>query len=60
VVEFVRLVRSDRVVRILGARITVPEAFVHRYLSATLHVRTRRLVLDSEGSHLEIPFVLRP
>lgn len=60
VVEFVRLVRSDRVVRILGARITVPEEFIHRYLTAALHLRTRRLVLACEGSRLEIPFVLRP
>jgi len=60
VVEFVRLVRSDRVVRILGARIIVPEHFIHRYLTAILYVRTRRLVVDCQGSRLEIPFVLRP
>lgn len=60
VVEFVRLVRSDRVVRILGGRVTVPHDFVHRYLTATLYLRTRRLVLDCQGSRLEIPFLLRP
>jgi putative transposase len=59
-VEFVRLVRSERVVRILGARITVPGEFVHRYLTATLYLRTRRLLLDCQGTRLEIPFVLRP
>jgi putative transposase len=58
VVEFVRLVRSDRVVRILGARISVPPDFVHRYLAARLYLRTRRLVIDCEGSRLEIPFIL--
>jgi putative transposase len=60
VVEFVRLVRSDRMVRILGARISVPPGFVHRYLTARLYLRTRRLVIDCEGSRLEIPFVFRP
>ena len=54
-----RLVRSDQVVRILGARITVPAEFVHRYLTATLYLRTRRLVIDCQGSRLEIPFFLR-
>lgn len=59
-VEFVRLVRSDRLVRILGARISVPQDFVHRYLTATLYLRTRRLVIDCEGSRLEISYVLAP
>jgi hypothetical protein len=60
VVEFIPLVRSDRVVRILGAKITVPEAFVHRYLTATLYLRTRRLVIDCGGSRMEMPFPLSP
>jgi putative transposase len=60
VVEFVRLVRSDRVVRILGARVTMPAEFVHRYLTATLYLRTRRLVIDCPGSRLEMGFLLRP
>jgi hypothetical protein len=55
------MVRSDRVVRmILGARISVPSAFIHRYLTAKLYLRTRRLVIDCEGSRLEIPFLLAP
>ena len=56
--EFVRLVRSDRAVRILRAKITVPKDFVHRYLTATLYLRTRRLVIDCGGSRLTIPFSL--
>ena len=59
-VEFVRLVRSDRVVRILGAKVSVPEDFVHRYLTATLYLRTRRLVVDCQGSRLGMPFDLGP
>ena len=58
VVDFVRLVRSDRVVRILGAKITVSESFVHRYLTARLHLRTRTLVIDCDGSRMTMPFSL--
>ncbi len=60
VVEFVRLVRSDRVVRILGVKIAVPDKLVHRYVTAKLYLRTRRLVLECEATRLEIPFVLSP
>ncbi|HXF56150.1 MAG TPA: tetratricopeptide repeat protein [Actinomycetota bacterium] len=60
VVGFVRLVRSDRVVRIMGARISGPEDFIHRYLTASLHLRTSRLVVDCQGSRLEMPLLLRP
>lgn len=60
VAEFVRLVRSDRIVRILGATVAVSTDFVHRYLTATLYLRTKRLVIDCQGTRLEIPFFLRP
>ncbi len=46
--------------RILGAKVSVPEDFVHRYLTATLYLRTRRLVVDCQGSRLEMPFNLMP
>ncbi|HYV01123.1 MAG TPA: integrase core domain-containing protein [Actinomycetota bacterium] len=58
-VEFVRLIRSDRLARILGAKIVLPTELVHRYVTATLHVRDHRLVIeDREGFHLEVPFPL--
>lgn len=60
-VEFIRLIRSDRLARILGAKVLFPAELVHRYLTATLHVPDRRLVItDREGLHLEIPFPLSP
>jgi len=59
-VEFIRLIRSDRTLKVLGAKITVPEEFVHRYVTATLHVRTQRLVIDCEGSRIETEFPLAP
>ena len=37
-VEFVRLIRSDRLIKVLDAKITLPEELVHRYFTATLHL----------------------
>lgn len=45
-IEFVRLIRSDRTLKILGSKIEVPQALVHRYVIATLHVRTQRVVIE--------------
>jgi putative transposase len=58
VVEFVRLVRSDRVVRILGVKLAVPEELVHRYVTAKLYLRARRIVLEREATRLETSFIL--
>ncbi len=57
-VEFIRLIRSDRELKILGGKSLVPEAFVHRYVTATLHVRTQRFVIDCDGRRVEMPFLL--
>lgn len=48
-IEFVRLIRSDRALKVLGSKIAVPEEIVHRYVVATLHVRTQRIVVQTEG-----------
>ena len=48
-IEFVRLIRSDRTLKVLDARIEVPQVLIHRYVTATLHVRTQRLVVEAEG-----------
>ena len=60
VAEFVRLVRSDRTVKVLGAKIPLPHSFVHRYVRAILYVRTERLVVQCEGERVELPFPLSP
>ncbi|HEV2249897.1 MAG TPA: integrase core domain-containing protein [Candidatus Limnocylindria bacterium] len=43
-IEFIRLIRSDRVLRVMAARIALPEAFVYEYVTAVLDVR--REVID--------------
>ena len=47
-VEFVRLIRSDRTLKVLGSKFQTPSALVHRYVTATLHVRTQKLVIESQ------------
>lgn len=61
IVEFVRLIRSDRVLKILGSKIEVPGELVHRYVTATLHVRTQQLDIQAEGHawRRQIPFPLK-
>ncbi|MGH2746306.1 MAG: helix-turn-helix domain-containing protein [Actinomycetota bacterium] len=60
-IEFVRLIRSDRVLKVLDAKIEMPQVLVHRYVTATLHVRTQRLVVEAEGYawHRELDFALK-
>lgn len=48
-VEFVRLIRSDRTLKVLGSKFQTPPALVHRYVTATLHVRTQKLVIESQN-----------
>jgi hypothetical protein len=60
-IDFVRLIRSDRLLKILGVKLPVPEALVHRYVTATLHVRRERLVATCEDLwRMEVPFILKP
>ena len=60
-IDFVRLIRSDRLLKILGVKLPVPETLVHRYVTATLHVRRERLVATCEDLwRMEVPFILKP
>lgn len=62
VVEFVRLIRSDRQLKVLDVKIVMPEKLVHRYVTAKLYLRTHRLVIEAHGIYYrkEIPFDLKP
>lgn len=57
-VDFVLLIRSDRLLKALNAKIEMPEKLVHRYVTATLHLRTQRLVIQATGIYYkkELPF----
>ncbi len=60
-IEFIRLIRSDRTLKLLAASsLTVPRELAHRYVTAVLHVRTERLVITSDGFSRELPFPLSP
>ena len=60
-IDFVRLIRSDRLLKILGVKLPVPETLVHRYVTATLHVRHEQLVATCEDLwRMEVPFILKP
>ncbi|MDQ5874885.1 MAG: hypothetical protein M3526_05830 [Actinomycetota bacterium] len=48
-IDFVRLIRPNKELRILGSKIPMSPELVHRYVTATLHVRTQRLVVECEG-----------
>ena len=58
-VELIRLIRSDQILKLLtGSKLTVPAELVHRYVTATLHVRTQRLVIVCDGWRQDLPFAL--
>jgi len=52
-VEFIRLIRSDRLLRIMGAKIELPEAFVHEYVTAVLDVRGEQLDVIHRGRRVK-------
>lgn len=57
--DFIRLIRSDRILKLLaGSKLTLPEELVHRYVTATLSVRTERLVITCDGWRQEVTFHL--
>ncbi|MFA5786640.1 MAG: helix-turn-helix domain-containing protein [Actinomycetota bacterium] len=62
VVEFVRLIRSDRLLKVLDAKITMPEELIHRYVTAKLYLRTRHLVIEAHGHPFrkDMPFRIKP
>ena len=60
-VDFIRLIRSDRVLKLLsGSTLTVPEDLVYRYVTATLSVRTERLLIVCDDWSQEVRFSLGP
>lgn len=58
-VEFVRLIRSNKELTIPGSKVPMPPERVHRYVTAVLHVRTQRLVVECEGPSVALRASLR-
>ncbi len=52
-VEFIRLIRSDRLLRIMGAKVELPEALVHEYVTAVLDVRGEQLDVIHRGRRVK-------
>ena len=52
-VELIRLIRSDRLLRIMGVKIELPEAFVHEYVTAVLDVHREELDVIHRGRRVK-------
>jgi len=52
-VEFIRLIRSDRLLRIMSVKIELAEAFVHEYVTAVLDVRREELDVIHRGRRVK-------
>ncbi len=52
-VELIRLIRSDRLLRIMGVKIELPEAFVHEYVTAVLDVQREELTVIHRGRRVK-------
>lgn len=48
-IEFIRLIRLDRILRVLGRAIELAEAFVHEYVTTVLDVRRQELTVQHRG-----------
>jgi len=58
-IEFIRLIRSDRLLRVMDARITLPERLVYEYVTAILDVGREELEVLHLGRHVKtLPFRL--
>jgi len=58
-VEFIRLIRSDRLLRVMDARIELPEGLVYEYVTAVLDVGREKLDVLHQGRHVKsLPFAL--
>ncbi len=58
-IEFIRLIRSDRVLRVMNARIELPEGLVYEYVTAVLDVGREKLDVLHLGRHVKtLPFRL--
>ena len=59
-VEWIRLIRSDRQLRVLDHALTMPEAVVYEYVTATLIVESHELVVTHHNHQIgRHPFPLR-
>ena len=59
-VEFIRLVRSDRILSVLGEQITLGADQVHEYVTAILHVRRGELEVVHGGKTVKrVDFAVR-
>ncbi len=58
-IEFIRLIRSDRLLRVMDARIGLPEGLVYEYVTAVLDVASEKLDVLHLGRHVKtLPFRL--
>lgn len=58
-IEFIRLIRSDRLLRVMDARIGLPERLVYEYVTAVLDVASEKLDVLHLGRHVKtLPFRL--
>ncbi len=53
-IEFIRLIRSDRMLRLPGREIELPEAFVHEYVTAILDVAREELSVHHSGRRIAV------
>lgn len=53
-VEFIRLIRSDRILHVLGRDLVLGEAFVHEYVTAVLDVREETLTVYHRGRRVTV------
>ncbi len=51
-IEFIRLIRSDRLLRLPGREIELPEAVVHEYITAILDVAREELTVHHRGRRI--------
>lgn len=58
--EFIRLIRSDRILKVLGAKIVLPGELTYQYVTATLHLRLQRLVIQAGPWRQDVSFPLTP
>lgn len=59
-VEFIRLIRSDRILSLLGEQITLGADQVHEYVTAILHVRRGELEVVHGGNTIkQVDFAVR-
>ena len=61
-IEFIRLIRSDRTLKVLDTKIQMPEELIHRYVTATLDLSSSELKIEGHGCAVKMvhPFKVKP